>query len=324
MTMSTKLVAAGIACFLPSLTLAQTYPDRAVTLVVPYNPGGATDMVARLVAEALTKELGQPVVVENRAGAASQIGNAYVANSRPDGYTLLFGTADGLAVLPAISQSLPYSPLDSYEQIGLISEVPFTYTVSATFPADNFQGFVEYAKENPESVIYGSAGQGTTSHIFTELMAAETGIQMTHVPYTGTGPVIADMLGGNVDLTTATPAAVEQYQRTDNLKVLAVASANRHTLLPDVPTTAELGYPAIEAASWFGLLAPKGTPAEITSRLEDALAAIAQGSSDLQERVEKIGATLNYQDPSSFRSLIESDIARFSDVAQRAGIELKQ
>lgn len=324
MTKSITLLAALCAGLMPSLTMAQSYPDRAITLVVPYNPGGATDMVARLVSEALSKELGQPVVVENRAGAGSQIGNAFVANSRPDGYTILFGTADGLAVLPAVTASLPYDPIESFQHIGLISQVPFTYTVSASFPAEDFQGFVSYAKENPEAVIYGSSGQGTTSHIFTELMASETGIKLTHVPYTGTGPVIADMLGGNIDLTTATPSAVEQYQRSGNLKVLAIAGSERHALLPDVPTTAELGYPAIEAASWFGLLVPKDTPAEVTTRLETALKNVGENSPELKERVEKIGAMLTYRDPEGFRSLIKADIARFTEVAQRAGIELKE
>jgi len=281
-------------------------------------------MVARLVAEALSAELGQPVIVENRAGAASQIGNSFVANSRPDGYTVLFGTADGMAVLPAVSENLSYDPIESYRHIGLIAEVPFTYTASASFPADDFKGFLDYAKANPDAVIYGSSGMGTTSHIFTELMAAETGIKLVHVPYTGTGPVIADMLGGNIDLTTATPSAVEQYARTGSLKVFAVAGTSRHDLLPEVPSTAELGYPDIQAASWFGLMVPKDTPDDATSRLEAALKKVAESSVMLKERTAVIGATLNYQPPAEFRDLISRDIARFKEVADRAGIELKQ
>lgn len=324
MTMKRTLLAASCLGLLPLASMAASWPERSVTLVVPYNPGGATDMVARLVAEALTAELGQPVVVENRAGAGSQIGNAFVANSRPDGYTVLFGTADGLSVLPAVTESLAYDPIESYRHIGLIAEVPFTYTVTASFPADDFKGFVDHAKANPEAVIYGSSGQGTTSHIFTELMASETGVKLTHVPYTGTGQVIADMLGGNIDLTTATPSAVEQYARTGALKTLAVAGANRHALLPEVPSTAELGYPGIEAASWFGLLVPKDTPDAVVARLEAALTTVAETSDSLKQRSAAIGATLNHQPPAEFRAQITRDIARFRDVAQRAGIALKQ
>src|SRR5262249_48351530 len=246
---------------------AQDYPNRPITLVVPFPPGGSTTIVARIIADKLGDALGQQIVVDNRGGAGGTIATRAAAKTTPDGYTILLGYTGTLAIGPTLYPSAGYDPRKDFEPIGLIGHAPNSLVVHPSFPVHSVKELVDYARANPGTVNYGSAGVGTVSHVSGVYFANAAGIQLTHIPYKGTGPELADLLGGHIPMAFAPILATHANIAEGKMRGLAVTSAKRSSLLPDVPTVAEAGISGFEASLYYGLVAPAGTPRPIVDRL---------------------------------------------------------
>src|SRR4249920_1238973 len=253
-----------------ALAAAQTsssqYPAKPVTLIVPFPPGGGTDISARTVAQKLTDKWKQSVIVENKSGAAGILGADAAAKARPDGYTLLIVNVGVTSINPALYPKLPYNPDTAFAPISLICELPFVLMASPRFAPNSVQALVAYAKKNPDKVTFASSGQGGSPHLTAEIFQLATGTKMTHVPYKGGGPAMTDLMAGHVDLLFASVLEGSGHIKAGKLKGLAVTHANRNPALPDVPTISEAGVPGGESGSWIALLAPAGTPAAVISK----------------------------------------------------------
>ncbi|MEN9314566.1 MAG: hypothetical protein RIS35_959 [Pseudomonadota bacterium] len=243
------------------------YPDRPVTLVVPTAPGGTTDFTARLIAEPLSRALGQPVVVDNKPGASGNIGNQAVARAKPDGYTLLVAYSGYQVGNPHLFSKAGWDPIRDFAPVAMLTRAPQVFATRADLPAKNLEELVALAKAQPDKLTYASSGNGSIQHIAGELFKQLTGTSITHVPYRGSGPAVQDLLGGQVDMHITTPASVVAHIKAGKLKGLAVTSASRLATLPQMPTAAESGLPGFTLDSWFALYAPAGTPAEIVQQL---------------------------------------------------------
>jgi len=296
---------------------AQDYPNRPVRLIVPVAPGGALDLIARAVGQKLTESLGQPVVVENRSGAATVIGTDFAAKSPGDGYTLVL-TATTHGMISALNPKLPYDPVKDFTPITLIATIPHVLVVNPSLPVGTLEEFVRLAKSRPGAMAYGSVGNGTPYHLAVELFKQMAGIDLVHVPYKGTGPATADLVAGqiqfmSVDMTVATP-----HIKAGRLKPLAVATARRMPGL-EVPTVAEAGYPGFEVSSWYALSGPAGVPPAIVSRLH---ADTVKGLADpvLLERFAGLGATIVGSTPAEYDAHLRSEIARWTRVVRAAKI----
>jgi len=268
---------------------AQDYPNRPITLVVPFPPGGSTTIVARTISDKLAELLGQQIVIDNRGGAGGTIGTRAVAKADPDGYTLLLGYTGTLAIAPSLYANVGYDPRKDFAPIGRIGTAPNTLVVHPSFPAKSVAELVAYAKANPGKVNYGSAGVGTVSHVCGEYFATAAGIKLVHVPYKGTGPVLTDLIGGHIPMAFAPIPATYPNAQSGKLRMLAVTSAVRSTLVPEVPTIAEQGVPGFEAVLRYGLVAPAGTPRPIIDKLNKALNA-ALASDEIRKRLALEGA----------------------------------
>lgn len=261
---------AAAALFAAAGALA-AYPDKPVTLVVPYPPGGATDVLARILNKGLSQRLGQPVIVDNKAGAGTAIGAAAVARSPADGYTLLISSNTTFTVNAALKRTLPYDPLQQFEGVGLIGSSPLVLLAHPSVAANTVQELVVLARQQPGKLSYGSFGAGTTSHLAGELFRLMTGIELLHVPYRGSAPAMTDLIGGQVPLTFDTNVAAMPQVAAGKVKAIAVTSRRRYSGLPNVPTVAESGYPEYEMVPWIAVVAPRGLPAEVRTRLSRAL-----------------------------------------------------
>ena len=267
-----------VAVALSGSAQAQDYPNKPIRLVTPYPPGGGSDIVARLVAETLTRQLGWTVVVENRAGAAGSIGTANVANSKPDGYTLLWTSVDNYALLPALRTDLPYK-VEDLTFIARLAENGSTFAVNASkVPAKTLAEFVSYLKAHPNELFYGTGGIGSANHLTMELYEQEAGVKMTRVVYQGVGPATTDLLAGRVQIIALTPTAVLPHLQSGTLRLLTITQSARNPLLPDLPTIGELGYPAAAVSVWYAMAGPKGLPEDIRKTLEKAMAGVAADS----------------------------------------------
>jgi tripartite-type tricarboxylate transporter receptor subunit TctC len=254
---------------------AQNYPNKPIRLVTPYPPGGGSDITARLVAETLTRQLGWTVVVENRAGAAGSIGTANVAGSKPDGYSLLWTSVDNYALLPSLRSDLPYK-VEDLTFIARLAENGSTFAVNASqVPAKTLAEFISYLKAHPNELFYGTGGIGSANHFTMELFEQEAGVKMTRVVYQGVGPATTDLLAGRVQIIALTPTAVLPHLQSGTLRLLTITQSSRNPLLPDLPTIAELGYPAATVSVWYALSGPKGLPEDIRKTLEKAMAGVA-------------------------------------------------
>lgn len=276
MRLTTTIACAMSALLLASSALAQAqkYPDRPIRLVTPYPAGGGSDITARLVADTLNRLYGWSVVVENRGGAAGSIGTGQVANAKPDGYTLLWTSVDNYALLPALRNDLPYK-VEDLTFIARLAENGSTLAVNANeIPARTLADFVTYLKANPGKVFYGTGGIGSANHFTMELFEQEAGVKMTRVVYQGVAPATTDLLAGRVQVIALTPTAVAPQMSSGRLRLLAVTQATRNPLFPDLPTIAELGYPAATVSVWYALSGPKGLPDDIRKTLEKAMAGV--------------------------------------------------
>jgi tripartite-type tricarboxylate transporter receptor subunit TctC len=312
-------VIALVAC---SLAQAQNYPNRAVRLVVPFAPGGSTDAVGRLVAASLAPRLGQPVVVENRPGAGSQIGLEFVTRATPDGYTLLLGSTDGLAIVPAMKKQAPYDPVKDFTPIAVVARVPLAFVVNVKFPPNTLAELVKYAKANPNGVRYGSGGVGSLLHLGVEQLVSSTGTQMIHVPYKGGGPMMQDIVAGQVELVVTSTDFTKRFVDSGQLKALAVADTTRHPLIPNVPTTAEAGMPDLLVVSWFGILGPPALPRPIVDRVGKELAIVMDDAS-LKERLLQVGATAAYQPADEYARHIADEQRRWTRLVKDSNIPLQ-
>ena len=304
------------------LVLAQTYPTKSIRCVVPYPPGGPTDIIGRAIAQKLAESLGQPVIIDNRGGAAGTIGSEQVARSPADGYTLLWGTPGTHGIAPSIYPKLGYDPVKDFAPITLIALGTNLMVVHPSVPARSVQEFVALAKSRPGKLNFGSSGNGATSHMAGEMLKVMAGIDMVHVPFKGAAPAIVALMGGEVDMAILdTPPLLPQI-RAGKLRVLAVASERRSRVLPQVPTLAESGLPGYHASSWHGLFAPAGTPREIVARLHTEVAQIVR-LPDITERLSAQGVEPVANTPEQFAEFIKAEITRWSRVvkASRAKID---
>jgi len=318
------LAALTAALGLPGLGWAQSgWPNKPVRIVVPFAPGGTTDILARVLAPELSKALGQSFVVENRAGAGGNIGAEVVAKSPGDGYTLLMGTVGTHGINKALYDKLPYDPQKDFAPITLVAGVPNVMVMGTkraqALGITSVADFVRYAKANPGRLNMASSGNGTSIHLAGELFKSRNGIFMTHIPYRGSGPALADLLAGSVDVMFDNLPSAMPHIQAGSLKAFAVTSAVRSTALPDVPTVAEAGQlPGFEASSWFGLLAPTGTPPEVVNRLQQETTK-ALNLPAVKERLLAQGAIPGGNTPAEFARLIDAETIKWAAVVKASG-----
>ena len=304
------LAAAAQAC-------AQSYPTRPVRVVVGFTPGGGVDINARLLAAKLSELLGQQLVVENKPGAGTNIANELVAKSAPDGYTLLF-TSPAVAINMSLYRNPPYDALRDFAGVSVFSESTNLLVVPAALPAQSVKDLVAMAKEKPGALNYSSAGQGTTQHLAGELFKLRTGTSIVHVPYKGSSPAMTALIAGDVQLGFINPVAAGPHVASGRLRALAVAGAKRTALFPDVPTMKEAGFPGVEVALWYGLLAPKQTPREIVQALAGAVAK-ATRDEEVKKRLAADGAVPVGNTPDEFDRQLKEDIAKYGEVVRVSG-----
>jgi tripartite-type tricarboxylate transporter receptor subunit TctC len=322
-TLSKVLIATAlIAALGASAAVAQDYPSRPITLVVPFPPGGSTTIVARIVADKMSEALGQSIVVDNRGGAGGTVGSRAVAKSAADGYTILLGYTGTLAIGPTLYGNVGYDPRSDFEPIGRIATAPNTLVVHPSLPVHSVPELIAYGKANPGKLNYGSAGIGTVSHVCGEYFATAAGIKITHVPYKGTGPAIIDLLGGHIPMAFAPVPATHENATSGKLRMLAVTSAVRSTLLPDVPTIAETALPGFEAVLRYGLVAPAGTPRAIIAKLNTALNA-ALTSDDVRARLALDGAEPLPSTPADYGADIDREETQWSKVVKASGAKVE-
>lgn len=301
---------------------AQGYPNKPVELSVPFAPGGTTDIVARVVADPLGKVLGQPVVVINRAGGGGIVGAAETARSAPDGYKLGVATVSSTAANPAINPKTPYDPINDFTPIINIAATPNIIAVNPSFPAKNYAEFVAELKKNPGKYSYASSGTGGIGHLLMELYKSLTNTFVTHIPYRGAGPALADLISGNVDLMFDGLGSSAQHIKSGRIKALMVAGAKRNPAFPDVPCAAEVGLPDYTVTTWYGLWAPKGTPADVQAKVvEDMKKSLA--SDELKAIWAQNGSEIPNLTMAAYGGFVNSEIKRWAAVVKASGAKLE-
>lgn len=317
------LVALGAfsALGIPAAALAEdSFPSRPITIVVPFPPGGGGDVQTRLVAQKMGEKLGQTVIVDNKPGAGTAIGAAFVANAKPDGYTLLMSSASTYTLNPAIRKSLPYDPIKSFEPIGIISRVGLVLLANPKVPVNNLKELVATAKGAPDKYSYASFGAGTSSHFAAEMALQAMGIHLMHVPYKGSGPAMTDLIGGQVPFSFDTVTAALPQIKAGKVKAIAITTAKRSPLLPEVPTFAESGYPAAVLDSWGMVAAPRGLPPAVHAKLEKALAdSIADPA--VRKGFAEQGVEASFVDSAKAAAQLEAELPLMRAVAVRANIQ---
>ena len=294
------------------------WPNKPIKYIVPFAPGGTTDILARMVGEKLRIALGQPIVVENKAGQAGSIGAAELARAAPDGYTIGGGTISSHAINAALYSKLSYDPVTSFAPITLYATQPNVLLVHASVPANNVAEFIRLLKANPDKYSFGSAGSGTSQHISGEMFKTMAGVKMEHVPYRGSGPMMVDFLGANLLVAVDNIATAIPHMKTGKLRALAVTTATRSSAAPDVPTMAESGLAGYELSSWQAVFAPAGTPQPIIDRLYTEIRAILK-SPDMQDRFSELGLDASGMPPGELAALIKSDMSRLGKVVRDSG-----
>lgn len=297
---------------------AQAYPSKPVTMIVPFPAGGTTDIVARLTAQKLSEAWGQPVVVDNRAGAGGNIGSAMVAKAAPDGYTILMGTVGTHAINASLYEKMPYDVVKDFAPITNVAAVPNMLVINPALPVNSVKELIEYGKKNPGKLNMASSGNGTSIHLSGELFKVMTGVQMEHIPYKGSAPALTDMMGGQVQVMFDNMPSAINHVKSGKLKALAVTTATRSPAMPDLPTIDEAGVKGFEAASWFGLLAPAGTPKEIVAKIQ-ADVVKAMKTTDLTEKMAQQGAAAVGNTPDEFAAYIKAELAKWEKVVKASG-----
>src|ERR1700728_58383 len=305
-----------------SAVAAEDFPTRPVTIIVASTPGGGTDIVSRIVGAQLSKQLGQPFVVENIAGAGSLTGTVAAAKATPDGYTLQTGLNASMAVNPSLFANLPYDPVTDFEPVGMLAEFPFVVVVSKNFPAHSIKELIALAKSRPGEINYASAGNGTGQHLSMEMFKLMTGINLTHVPYRGAAPAYTDVISGQVPVFIDNLASGLGQVKGGNVRALAVTGKERSSLLPDVPTVDEAGVPGYVYYTWFGLWAPKKTPQPIIAKLNaEVKKAIAEPA--VEDRIVAAAGEPMDMPLADINPFLKAEIAKWADVVKRAGIQVE-
>ncbi|MFW7349100.1 tripartite tricarboxylate transporter substrate binding protein BugE [Pigmentiphaga sp. D-2] len=306
----------------PGTAAAQSYPNKPVRVIVPFAPGGSTDIIARLVGERMGRELGQPFVIENRGGGGGAIGASEAARAAPDGYTLSIATVSTMAINPACNPKLGYDPLKDFQPVTNFAHTANVLAVNPKVPANDFKSFLELAKKEPGKFSFATSGTCSINHFLGELFQLGTGAKIVHIPYRGSGPAIADVVGGQVQmLFDNLPSSMPNIQ-AGKLKALAVAWDKRVDGLPDVPTFKELGLPLMNDPAWYGLLAPAGTPADIINKLRDAAVKVLSDP-QVKDTLAKQGAAAVGNTPAEFRTEIEKELNKAKEVVKKQNIKLE-
>ena len=313
------LLGAAALCALPAAQ-AQSWPAKPIRLVVPFTPGGSTDILARAIGQKLTEAWGQPVLIDNVPGAGGSLGADRVAKAAPDGYTLLMGHIGTLAVNPSIYPRLPYDPVKSFTPVAWVANVPNVLVVHPSVPATSVKELLALAKAKPGQLNFGSGGNGSAAHLATEYLKLQSQTFMVHIPYRGTAPAVTDLVAGQIQLLFTGAPAVLPFVKSGQLRALAVSSSKRLDALPDLPTVAESGIKGFEADQWYGVVAPAGTPNEIVRKLNSQINQALE-SNELRTRLQNEGAMATPTTPEEFGKLIQREIARWKPVVRAGNIQ---
>ena len=315
------LTALGAVGPLAAPAAAQPFPARLVRFVVPQTPGGATDVFARKIGQLLSERWGQPIVIENRAGAGGVLGTDAVAKSAPDGYTLLVTYAGSQAINASLYPRIPFDSVGDFQTVATLAVTPFILIVNPKLPAQNLAEFIALAKARPGTLTYASSGNGSVNHLLGEMVKAETGISMLHVPYRGVAPAITDVIGGQVDAAFSSVPSVLQMIRSGNVRALAVSSARRIAAAPEIPTIAESGLPGFDVNPWWGILAPVGTDMAIVRKINTDVADILR-TKEMIDFLATQGAEPLITSPEQFLGILQADLVKWAKVVKNAGVTI--
>ena len=306
----------------PALASAQTWPNRPIRFIIPFPPGGGLDHTARSIQPRLQELLGQPLVIENKAGAAGIVGAEFAKNQAPDGYTLFLGNTGTMGLYPALYQKLPYDALKDFAPVGQLISNTLVAVTGAQVPASSLAEFIAWAKANPGRVSYASGGSGAITHLAGEMLKAQTGIDMLHVPYKGSAPAVTDLLGGQVHLLIDVAAVSQQHVKAGKLKALAVTSSRRNAAFPDLPTFDEVGVKGYQAIGWQGLLVPSGTPRVVIDRLADAIQK-TMADPAIKEKFLAVGSEATPSGPEAFGTFIRAEIEKWASIGRAANVKIE-
>ena len=311
-------LAAASATLLPLPGAAQSYPTKPITMIVPFSAGGTTDILARIVGQALSTELGQSVIIDNRAGAGGNIGGQLAARAPADGYTLFMGTVGTHAINEALYKKMPFNPIKDFAPLSRVANVPNLLVAHPAQPFKTVPELIAYAKANPGKVNFGSSGSGSSIHLSGELFKSMAKVDMVHIPYKGSAPAVNDLLGNQIAIMFDNMPSAIQHVRAGKLRPIAVTTAKRSPELPDVPTIAESGVPGYEATSWFGLFAVAGTPAPIVTQLNKALVKVLN-QPDVKAKIAAQGGEVVAETPEQFAAFIKAETAKWGKVVKESG-----
>ncbi len=316
-----RLICCVAMLALPALASAQTYPTKPIRLIVPFPPGGPSDIIARVVGQKMGEVLGQSVVIDNRGGAGGVIGTEVVAKAAPDGYTIALSSAGALSISASVQDSVPYDAAKDFAPITLVASVPELLVVPARLPVASVRDLVALAKAAPRRLNFASSGTGSMPHLAGELFKNAAGIEIVHVPYRGAALAVNDLLGGQVQIMFADIPVLLPHVQSGDLEALAVGSRRRAPSLPQVPTLAEAGFPQVEAENWYGMVAPAGTPPAVIARIHGAVVT-ALAAPEVRERLSSQGARLVGNRPEEFGAYIRSEMAKWATVAKSSGAKM--
>lgn len=312
---------AAVALVVSSGAFAQEWPTRPVRIVVPFPPGQGADIIGRLLADRMTEALGQQFIVENRPGAGSMVGTAYVAKAPADGYTLLIGGSSAMVINPHLYSDLRYDTLRDFAPITNIASLPMIIAVNPSFPAKNIHDLVKYAKEHPKKVTYGSSGNGSSHHLFQAMFASAAGIELTHIPYKGSAASLTDLISGNIDMLADTLPALMPSIRSGKIRALGITSSKRSEFFPELPSLDEQGIRGFDATAWAGLFARRGTPQPILDRLSAETLKVLK-SPEVRQHFQKLSMAQINDSPAEFERFIEADLVRWGNFVKASGIKV--
>lgn len=317
-----RLVVFLMLLLLSAFSMAQSYPDKPIKLVIPFPPGGSTDVIARILAKPLGEELKTPIIIDNKAGAGTVVGAEFVAKSAPDGYTLLLSSGTTYVVNAVVMKKLPYNPQTSFDPLGIVGSTGLVLLANSNLvKADNLKGLVAEMKSNPKLAVYGSFGMATTSNFAGEMIASAIGMKLMHIPYKGSAPEMSDLIGGQIPLSVDTVVAAIPQLKSGKIKAMMVTSEKRAPLLPNVQTAAESGYPSVQMSTWFAIVGPQGLPSTISQRLESAIAKV-MASKETKDALIANGFDPTYGTPAQYRAKVFRETEQLKEVAAKSNISM--